>query len=446
MTSTPEPPIYSEDSQGAMLLAGHPISSLLQRFGSPLIVMLEDLIRANCRAYCRQMESYPRWRVYYASKAFLTTGFCLLIEEEGLCLDVVSWGELRTALDAGFPAERILMHGNAKTAEDLRLAVEAGVGRIVIDNLEEIQLLSRIAGEAGQPMRVMVRITPGIKPSTHHYVQTGQQDSKFGFNLKGGAAEDAVRRVLKAPHLELIGLHCHIGSQIFDLKPFSMAARTMMEFYAHVQKDLGAPLDELNMGGGLGVRYAPDDCPPSVSEHLRILCRTVLESAEALGVEAPLLCDEPGRSIVGRAGVTLYTVQSTKRIPGVRNYASVDGGMTDNPRFALYEAKHQIVVANRLQAPGEALWSISGRCCESGDMLARDVYLPDLLAGDVLAMLSTGAYTYSMASNYNRVARPAVVLAASGKVGLLAAQETPEHLLGLDRIPAWLEAGRGKES
>jgi diaminopimelate decarboxylase len=421
-----------------MALAGHPVPELLSRFGSPLVVMLEQQIREACRAYCEPLRSYPRWRVYYASKAFLSTGFCKLIQQEGLGLDVVSWGELQTALAAGFPPDQILMHGNAKTDRELRLALQAGVGRIVIDNLDEIEVLDRLANELQREVAVFVRITPGVKPSTHAYVQTGQVDSKFGFNLEGGAAEQAVRRVLQARRLRLIGLHCHIGSQIFNLKPYAAAARLMMEFYAHVKNDLGAPLDELNMGGGLGIRYAPDDCPPTVAEHLERLGSAVLQLSAELGLEPPVLCDEPGRSIVGRAGVTLYTVQSTKHIPGVRNYASVDGGMTDNPRFALYGSRHQVVLASRLNETGAELWSISGRCCESGDMLVKDACLPGLRAGDVLAFLSTGAYTYSMASNYNRVARPAVVLVGPGRADLLAARESAEDLLRLDRVPAWL--------
>lgn len=432
------------DDGTTMKLAGHNVRDLLDRFGSPLLVMLEDMIRDSCRAYRKQVEQYPRARVYYASKALLTTGICRLMQQEGLGIDVVSEGELRTALDAGFPPEQILMHGNAKTMADLELALTSGVGRIVIDNLEEIGRLAELTARLDRRAKVFIRVTPGVKPNTHEKVQTGQIDSKFGFNLEGGAAEQAVHEVLKVERLELVGLHCHIGSQIFALKPYAIAARTMMEFYAHVKNDLGAPLDELNMGGGLGIQYAPDDCPPSVEEHISALRREVLEAAERFGVDPPVLCDEPGRSIVGRAGVTLYTVQSTKRIPGVRNYASVDGGMTDNPRYALYASRHQVIAATRLNQKGSTLWSISGRCCESGDMLIHDVYLPDLAQGDVLALLSTGAYTYSMASQYNRIARPAVVLAGPGRVDLLARRETPEDLVRLDAIPAWLASGEGK--
>lgn len=433
-----EPEIYGVNDAGVMTLAGHDVRDLMAEYGSPLIVMLEDVLRQNCRDYRQQIEQYPRSRVYYASKAFLTTGFCRLIQQEGLCLDVVSWGELHTALAAGFPPENILMHGNAKTLDDLRMALEAGVGRIVIDNMGEIERVAALAQELDKKPKVFIRVTPGVKPSTHQYIQTGQVDSKFGFNLSGGAAEEAVRRILELDRLQLVGLHCHIGSQIFERKPFSIAAQTMMEFYAHVKNDLGAPLDELNMGGGLGIRYTPDDQPPSVTEHLTALRRVVLESAVELGIEPPLLCDEPGRSIVGRAGVTLYTVQSTKHILGVRNYVSVDGGITDNPRFAMYNAKHQVLLANRMNAVADEVWSISGRCCESGDMLQKDVALPEVEVGDILAMLSTGAYTYSMASHYNRLAKPAVLLVSKDRVGLLARRETGEDLIRADEIPSWL--------
>lgn len=434
-----EPPIYGVNESGVMTLAGHDVRDLLVRFGSPLVVLLEEVVRGNCRAYKQQIEQYPRARVYYASKAFLTTGFCRLMEQEEMGLDVASWGELETARAAGFPAERILMHGNAKTREDLRLALEMGIGRIVIDNLAEIERLGEMAEAMEKEARVFIRVTPGVKPSTHQAIQTGQVDSKFGFNLASGAAEQAVLKILRYPRLRLVGLHCHIGSQIFDLKPFSVAVESMMRFYAYVQKELGAPLDELNMGGGIGIRYTEDDVPPSVGEHLARMRRRVMELAEEYEVEPPLLCDEPGRSIVGRAGVTLYTVQSIKEIEGVRNYASVDGGMTDNPRFALYNAKYQVALANRMNEKPDTLWSISGRCCESGDMLQKDVYLPHIRVDDVVAFLSTGAYTYSMASQYNRVARPAVVMVSEGRAELLAMREDAASMLRLDCIPASLK-------
>ncbi len=437
---------YQVSADGVMLLARHDVRELLARFGSPLVVLQEEIVRAQCQAYSREIGKAPLARVYYAAKAFLTTGFCRLIEQEGLGLDVSSGGELATALSAWFPPERILMHGNAKTVPELELALAVGVSRIVIDNFAEIDRLDQLAAQADCHPRVLIRVTPGIKPATHAYVQTGQVDSKFGFNLgqdpsAPSAAEEAARRVLASARLRLGGLHCHIGSQIFDAQPFETAARTLMAFYAHLQQDLGANITELNMGGGLGIGYQPSDQPLTVAAHLETLRTAVLQAATALSVEAPELSDEPGRSIVGPAGITLYTVQSTKQIPGVRNYAAVDGGMTDNPRHALYQARHPVLAATRLHEAADTLWSISGRCCESGDMLAKDVALPGLQSGDVLAVLATGAYTYSMASNYNRVQRPAVVLAGPGRVDLLARRQTPEDLLRLDHIPAWLRTG-----
>jgi len=422
---------------GALTLAGHRASELAARFGTPLLVLLEDAIRANCREYHKRIEVYPRSRIYYASKALLTTAICRLMQQENMDLDVVSAGELHTALAAGFPPQRLLMHGNAKTADELALALDSGVGRIAIDNLDEIALLGSLASARGRRQPVLVRITPGVKPATHAYVQTGQVDSKFGFNLEGGAALDAVHSVLAQPALQLVGLHCHIGSQIFDLGAYALAARRMLEFYAEVQR-LGAPLDELNIGGGLGVAYGPEDAAPSVAEHMQHLSAVVLECCAELGIAPPVLCDEPGRSIIASAGVSLYTVQSVKRIPGVRNYASVDGGMTDNPRYALYGARHYVMLAERAHEPADGLWSISGKCCESGDMLIKDTPLPAPRRGDLLALLNTGAYTYSMASNYNRVARPAVVLVSADRAELICRRETPEDLLRLDVMPEWL--------
>jgi diaminopimelate decarboxylase len=281
------------------------------------------------------------------------------------------------------------------------------------------------------------RIAPGIRPDTHEYVQTGQQDSKFGFNLAGGAARDAALRLGDSPESGWSG-YLHIGSQLFDLAPFSAAAVQLLTLYAELQR-AGLPLDELNIGGGLGVQYSLDAAAPDIEAHVGRLAATVLETCERLGIEPPVLCDEPGRSIIAAAGVTLYRVESTKRIPRIRNYVGVDGGMTDNPRFALYGARHHCLLANRAGEPAAGRWAVAGKCCESGDMLAVDVELPAPRPGDLLALFTTGAYTYSMASNYNRVARPAVVLAGGGGHGLLCRRETAEDLRRLDEIPAWLQ-------
>lgn len=428
---------------GELMLAGRPVSQLIAEFGSPLVVILEDVIRANCRRYKSRFGSYPRSRIYYASKALLTKGLCRLLVEEGLGIDVVSAGELHTALSAGIPPESIVMHGNAKTDAELRLAVEAGVGRIVVDNYADIE---RLGAMTDKTIHLHLRIAPGIKPDTHKYIQTGQVDSKFGFNLvsEGGEPDAylAAQQIKQYPHLRLVGLHCHIGSQIMDEGSFQAAARVMMQFYARLVHELELPMDELNIGGGIAIRYQPGDAPPSIEYHLQDLTQELQRLSEELNVEPPVLCDEPGRSIIGEAGVTLYTVQSVKHIPGVRNYAGLDGGMTDNPRYALYQARHYAMRASEApEARGELgyeSWSLSGKCCETGDMLIHDTPLPALKPGDIVAMFSTGAYTYSMASNYNRVPRPAVVLAGSSGVALLARRETPEDTARLDEVPAWL--------
>lgn len=434
----PSLPELAVSTGGELQLAGRSVASLIEEFGSPLVVILEDCVRRNCREYLSRFKHYPRSRVYYASKAFLCEGMCRLMESEGVGLDVVSGGELQTALHAGFPPEMIGMHGNAKSRAELQAALDAGVGRIIVDNLEEISLLGELASTRAEPVNVMLRVTPGVKPSTHQYVQTGQLDSKFGFNLAGGMAETAAQEILSRKQLRLVGIHCHIGSQIFDTQAFLAAADLMLEFYADLSSMAGAEFQELNLGGGLGIRYQPTDAAPSIGVHLEELSQHILEWCQKRGMEPPILCDEPGRSIVGEAGVTLYTIESTKLIPAVRNYASVDGGMTDNPRFALYGARHAVACANRLSEPHDQLWSVSGKCCESGDMLIKDVGLPPVQRGDVLAFFGTGAYTYSMASNYNRVGKPAVILAGSKGAALLCRRELPEEMLRLDVIPDWL--------
>lgn len=435
-------------SQGELTLSGRTASSLLEEFGSPLVVMLEDVIRANCREYRKRLSIYPQSRIYYASKAFLCLGMCQILKEEGLGIDVVSAGELYTALKAGMEPQNITMHGNAKSPDEIEMAVGAGVGRIGIDKLDEIQLIAQAAAARGMVQEVLLRISPGVRPSTHEYVQTGQEDSKFGFNMAGGAALEAARSIQAQPSLRLVGIHCHIGSQILDGSPFRVAARAMLEFYALLKRELGAPLTELNLGGGLGIRYQPEQHPPLVAQHYEVLCDTVLSICQELGLEPPVLCDEPGRSIVGEAGVTLYTARSIKKIEGVRNYVGVDGGMTDNPRFALYGARHYALNASRAgwQQTAEAaalpegagLWAIAGKCCETGDMLIKDQPLAEPKAGDVIAMFCTGAYTYSMASNYNRVPKPAVILSGDHGQAVLIRRETPEDVAKLDELPAWL--------
>ncbi len=425
-------------SDGGLVLDGLAARELAAHYGTPLVVISQRVVARNCREYLKLGDIYPRARIYYASKALLTTGFASLLAQEGVGVDVVSCGELHTALTGGMPPEDILLHGNAKTSEVLLLALQNKVGRIVIDNLAEIPRLGKLVQEVGVKQKVMVRVTPGVKPDTHKHIQTGQQDSKFGFNLEGGAAAAACTLVTEQPSLELVGLHCHIGSQIHDIEPFRDAVGRMLEFFVEVKENLRAPLEELNIGGGLGINYAVTNNAPQISDYLPVVSEAVLHKCKGLGLEPPVLCLEPGRSIVGPAGVTLYTVQSVKEIPGVRNYLSVDGGMADNPRHALYQANHPVLLANKAAEPADQTWSVAGPCCETGDMLATGVALPHPSPGDLIAVLCTGAYTYSMAGNYNRFPKPAVVLINDGKSALLARRESSEDLLRLDETPSWI--------
>lgn len=428
---------------GHLEIGGCDAVELAETFGTPLYVLDEATIRRKARAYRETLDRlYPNHLVLYAGKAFLTTAMCRLVDEEGLGLDVVSGGELYTALLAEFPPERIYFHGNNKSEEELNLALEAGVGRIVVDNFYELELLNVLAGRHGKKANILLRLTPGVEAHTHEYIQTGQVDSKFGFGLTNDQAFQAVRLAQGLKNVRLLGFHSHIGSQVFEVAPYRLAAEVLLNFVARVKKELGLVTKELDLGGGLGIRYLPQDDPPAVEEFLRELVEFLLEKVRQLNLEAPRLLLEPGRSIVGDAGVTLYRVGSIKEIPGIRTYVAVDGGMADNPRVALYGAKYEAKVANRASDPAEVVVSIAGRFCESGDMLLWDAHLPRIRSGDILAFFSTGAYHYSMASNYNRYGRPAVVLVHNGQADLIVRRETWEDLVARDIIPERLRSRR----
>ncbi|MCG0239034.1 MAG: diaminopimelate decarboxylase [Firmicutes bacterium] len=431
------------DAEGHLTIGGVRAVDLARRFGTPLYVLDEELIRQNCRAYVDAFRSaWPDFIVAYAAKAFLCTAMAALVHQEGLYLDVVSGGELITALRAGVPAERLIFHGNNKTPEELDLALRAGVGRIVVDSFSELDLLADMAAEREVRPRIALRITPGVEAHTHHYIATGQLDSKFGIPIAGGAGLEAVRRALETPAVDLVGLHCHIGSQILDLGGYEVTAARMVDFMAAVQRETGWTCPELNLGGGLGVRYTAEDRAPTPAELVAVLTRTVRARCEAHELPLPRLVVEPGRSIVGEAGTTLYTVGAIKEIPGVRTYVAVDGGMGDNPRPALYQARYDAVVANRAAEPRIRLVTVVGRTCESGDVLIRDLPVPETIArGDILAVQVTGAYNYSMASHYNRFPKPAVVLVRDGEADVVVERETWEDLLRFDRMPERLRAG-----
>lgn len=445
------PPNTGINSRGHLEIAGCDTIKLARRFGTPLYVVDEELVRARCREYRQSLETYwPGGQAAYAGKALLTMALARIMDEEGMWLDVVSGGELYTALRAGFPPQRIIFHGNNKSADEIGLGLEAGIGRFICDNLHELQLLARLSARARVRPRIMLRITPGVDTHTHSYVRTGQVDSKFGFNVENWDALLAVKRVLDGGELVLTGFHCHIGSQLLDLSAFELAARAMVDFMHEVWCETGFQAEDLNLGGGLGIRYTESDHPPGIEAYVRSVAHTLAPALAERGLKQPTLFLEPGRSIVGEAGTTLYTVGAIKEIAGVRTYAMVDGGMTDNPRPALYGAKYRALVANRAALPATTRVSVAGKCCESGDMLIWDLEVPKLRPGDVLAVFATGAYNHSMASNYNRLPRPAAVLVRQGEADLMVARERYSDLLVLERIPerlvARIAAAAGEES
>lgn len=423
------------NERGHLQLGGCDTVELVRRFGSPLYVLDEGLIRENCARYRDTLaQCYPNARVAFAGKSFMTSAMCRLVEEEDLSLDTVSGGEIYTALQTGFPADRIIFHGNNKSPAEIDLALRAGVGRLVVDSFSELALLSQIASARGLVANIYLRVNPGVAPDTHAYIQTGQEDSKFGFGIDTQVLP-AVRLAAELPGLNLLGLHCHIGSQILSLAPFRRAAEIMVDLMAKIRRELGLTLAELDLGGGLGIRYLPEDSPPAIEDYVRTLAGTVKARAANHDLPLPQLLVEPGRSIVGPAGITLFQVGSWKVVPGVRKYVAVDGGMMSDPRPALYGARYDAVVANRAQEPAQEQVTIAGKACESGDILIRDIELPVLRRGDILAILATGAYHYSMASNYNHFTRPAVVFAHNGRAELVVTRESYEDLIKRDIIP-----------
>lgn len=407
---------------------------LAREFGTPLYVLDEDLIRKNCRIYKNALDKYydGKGLVLYANKAFCTLYTCKVVAEEGLGADVVSGGELYTAIKAGFPMDKIYFHGNNKTYEELEMAVKNGVGHIIVDNIYELEDLDKIAREYGIVQKIMFRIKPGIDAHTHDFVRTGQIDSKFGVALENGEAFEIYEKASKMQNIKVNGVHCHIGSQIFDIEPFCQAAEVMMNFIGDLKDKLGLEVEELNLGGGFGIRYVENDDPVSYDEYIHHVQKVVKDTAKKRGVKLPFILMEPGRSIIAPAGITLYTVGGIKDIKNVRKYVSVDGGMGDNPRYILYESEYAAVVANKAGNRPEEKVTIAGKCCESGDILLKDTELPIIEKGDTLAVLATGAYNYSMASNYNRIPRPAVVAVSAGKAKVVVKRESYDDLIKND--------------
>jgi diaminopimelate decarboxylase len=415
---------------GVLTIGGRSVVDLAREHGTPAYLLDEDDFRARARCW---RIAFPDADVFYAGKAFLCTAAARWVAEEGLSLDVCTGGELAVALRAGFPAERIQFHGNNKSVAELTRAVDAGVARIVVDSDIEIERLARIAAHHGTVQRVLVRVTPGVEAHTHEFISTGQEDQKFGFSLATGAAAKAIARVEELPSLELAGLHAHIGSQIFDASGFEIAAHRMVALLRTTADQLGREVAELNLGGGLGIRYVSADDPIAVGDFAVQLREIVGVECERAGLAVPRLAVEPGRSIVGPTTVTIYEVGTVKELPGLRTYVSVDGGMSDNIRTALYDADYTAALANRASAAPPKTVTICGKHCESGDIVVRDVELPaDVAPGDLVAVPVSGAYHRSMASNYNHVPRPPVIAVRAGQARVIVRRETEDDLLRLD--------------
>ena len=418
------------DAAGVLTVGGLPVTELARRFGTPVYVLDEADFRARCRDF---VEAFGDADIFYAGKAFICKAVVRMLAEEGMFLDVCTGGELAVALAGGMPPERIGLHGNNKSVAELTRAVEAGVGRIVVDSFQEIDRLTRIARELGVRPRVMVRVTVGVEAHTHEYIATAHEDQKFGFSLSGGAARQAVERVLGDDVLELRGLHSHIGSQIFDTDAFEVAAKRVLGLQADIRSTYGIEPPELDLGGGFGIAYTTQDDPRRPAELADALRRIVKEDCDALGLAVPRLSFEPGRAIVGPTMFTLYEIGTVKDVDGIRTYVSVDGGMSDNIRTALYDASYSATVAGRASTAPPMLARVVGKHCESGDIVVKDEFLPaDVQPGDLLAVPGTGAYCRSMASNYNHVPRPPVVAVSDGTARVIVRRETEDDLLALD--------------
>ncbi len=422
------------NEQGHLTVGGMDTVELAKEYGTPLYLMDEGLIREHCRSFRESMDKYygGQGLVCYASKAFCCKAMCRIMLEEGLGLDVVSEGELYTALSVGFPPEKLCFHGNNKTDHELSYALENGVGRIIVDNIYELERLNRLAEKTGRTANIMYRIKPGIDAHTHNFIMTGQIDSKFGFALETGEAYEAVKKAIECSHINLVGLHCHIGSQIFDIDPFVKAAEVMLTFIAKIKDELGFEVKELNLGGGFGIRYTEEDAPVAYDRYMEKVSEKVKEVCAEKNVKLPFILIEPGRSIAAPAGVTLYTVGGRKEIPNIRTYVSIDGGMGDNPRYALYQSKYDVEVANKANLPKTETVTVAGKCCETGDLIGEGMPIQPVEPGDILAVLATGAYNYSMSSNYNRIPKPPVVMIRDGRSRVVVKRETFEDIVRND--------------
>jgi diaminopimelate decarboxylase len=414
-------------------LGGCDVPQLVEQFGSPLYILDEETLRAACRQYRDAFKRYYTGEslAIYASKAWNCLAVCAIVASEGLGIDVVSGGELYTALNAGMSADKIYLHGNNKSRDELQLAIDSGI-TIVVDNWHELETLAQLTAAANITQHIMLRFTPGIECHTHDYIKTGHLDSKFGFDPD---SMEAVFAFIQAhPSLSCIGLHAHIGSQIFELQPHQDLPQVMVG-WLKLAKTYNLPIQELNVGGGLGIRYTESDDPPSIDTWVKTVCEAITQACDAANFPYPRLIAEPGRSLIGSACITAYTMGSTKTVPGIRTYVTVDGGMSDNPRPITYESVYRCAIANRMNDPLTETVTVAGKHCESGDVLIKTAQLPKTNPGDILVVMATGAYNYSMSSNYNRLSRPAAVVVKDGEANLILQRETYQDLIRQDRLP-----------
>ncbi len=419
---------------GHLYFAGTDTVSLAEKYGTPVFLLDDNRVRTRVREYKEAMKtnfgesSIP----LFASKSLSFKEIYRIMAEEGIGTDIVSSGELFTAVSAGFPMERAFFHGNNKPDFDIRYAIENRIGYFIVDSMEELLLIDEYAKKAGIRQKILLRLTPGIDPHTHQKISTGGVDSKFGSAIETGLAEKITKAALSQMNVELCGFHCHIGSQIFDIEPYITAAEIMLSFIAKMKEKFGFTAKILNLGGGFGVRYIESDPEISITENINAIGAYIRKKCEEINLRMPIIYMEPGRSIVADAGMTLYTVGSVKEIEGFKNYVSIDGGMTDNPRYTLYQSAYTIVLANRADEKADFSCTVGGRCCESGDLIQENVIIPKPQRGDILAVLVTGAYNYSMASNYNRVTKPPVVVLRNGNEKLAVRRERFEDLVACD--------------
>ena len=421
------------DSKNNFIFSGYDTVELAKKYGTPLYVISKDVIKNKCKEIKNDfLYKYDNTKAVYAGKAFLTMVMCKIIEEEGLGLDVVSGGELYTGIRAGFPMKDVIFHGNNKSADEIKMAIENDVGRIVIDHMDEVSMIEDTASSFNKKVKVLIRVTPGVNSNTHKYISTGQRDSKFGIPVDN--INEVVSKTLNSEHIELMGFHFHIGSGLYENDSYISAVKALLKIMKKIKDDLGFITKELNTGGGFGIYYTKKDCVKPISYYTDSIMETLYKYCNELDLDIPAIIIEPGRWIIGEAGITLYTIGAIKEVPGIRTYVSIDGGLPDNPRPALYEAKYEAVIANKFKEKPEMIVTIAGKCCETGDILIHDLSVPKVRKGDVLAVLSTGAYNYSMASNYNKLPRPAVVLLDKNRDKVIVNRETYDDILKNENI------------